>query len=480
MGVANYIRYPSWVYSKVQRHSCCIRGEAVLPLPTLCLFPLSKIDSDPNALAQKLNARIEAHNANRSEAEVIRQARKQKEMEDKVARKRARAEIRVLHQQFVTLKRAQTEGVEVTDYLEDDTSSRRQIEEGESEGGSRSRHTTGSLHTLQSGPNFPPPPSPTVTSERPSISSLGNILPRKQVLTASPSQSEGSKDRSGEQPTTSSPRVPPATPNSPPEKREKARSLASLLSSKPLPHRPISMSDINGSAPFSPSRVRDDYARPESKSQSYDEGGDDDELWGGDGVSDASASLPRSNRSKSPIPPIHVTPSASLTSPKSDIQRGKSLPGSADAIPSIPPESERSTTPIPVPTHSDPHYVVVQSPRSPKGSSDMGDLAAMFDRVSNKPGPSIAPTAAHTTVVGNDAETYRGSTRPELQPHTARPDENGDSGLKNASIKSPFSGAYPLTEDAERNTQSSVVRISSPTSQTHDRLGFCILESSLQ
>ncbi len=381
-------------------------------------------------------------------------------MEDKATRKRARAEIRVLHQQFVTMKRAQADGVEVTDYLEDDASSRRQIQDGESEGGSRSGHSVGSTHTLRSGAIGPPPQSPTTTSDRPSMSSLGNFLHREQILTASPPNSAGSKDWSGEHSATSSPRNPPVTPVTPPARREKTGSLLSIPSSKPLPHRPISMSDINGSTPFSPPGIYHNYARPGSiTSQSHHE----DELWVQDGTPDAPASLARSSSAKSSIPPIHVTPGASSgcsTLPKSDLQPHKSPLGSGNAVPSIPTEYEYST--ISPPAHSDPYYVA-HSPRGAKSSSSGDDLVAMLDRVSNKPGPIIAPTAAHTTIAGNDSEKYPGSLRAGVRLHTAGPDEDnsrhGDSGLKNTSIKSPLSESYLLTEDTDLKTQTSLVGI---------------------
>jgi len=102
----------------------------------------------------------------------------------------------------------------------------------------------------------------------------------------------------------------------------------------------------------------------------------------------------------------------------------------------------------------------VHSASSAKGSSDGDDLVAMLNRVSNKPGPSIAPTAAHTTVAGNDSEPHPGSTRPGVQLYTARPngDRNrpGDSGLKSASMKSPFSESFPLTEETDLNTHTSM------------------------
>ncbi|KAF9515361.1 hypothetical protein BS47DRAFT_793801 [Hydnum rufescens UP504] len=150
------------------------------------------IDSDPNTIAARLNAQIIAHNNSRAETEAIRQAQRQKEREDKMARRAARAEIRQMHNQFTAMRRAQMEGVELTELLGDvprdeDSQSPPLIPDGSM--GSRSldskAHYASNLQQV-----LAPLSSP---GSRPSMSSLGSIIPPNRSSPRATEQSTPSR-----------------------------------------------------------------------------------------------------------------------------------------------------------------------------------------------------------------------------------------------------------------------------------------------
>ena len=220
---------------------------------------LVQIESDPAAIAIQLNTKIAQHNAHRAESEAIRQALKQKLREEKLARREERAQIRHMHEQLKTMKRAQKEGIELTERL-DGMVSREAIRQPPSVGQPLSSRHGQSATGRSVGPTtveaemrsvitndeeYERLQSPT---EPPSISSLGEMLPQTGPERRGPGtsvhsageplapQSNGSSpkramsDRQNEQyHHRQGPHRPPSVPSAP--------------SSKPLPHRPFSRTE---------------------------------------------------------------------------------------------------------------------------------------------------------------------------------------------------------------------------------------------
>jgi hypothetical protein len=268
----------------------------------------------------------------------MRQALKQKLREEKLVRREERAQIRQMHEQLKIMKRAQKEGIELTERL-GGMVSREAIHQAPSVGQPLSSRHGQSATGRSAGPttveaemrsvitddeDYERPQSLT---EPPSISSLGEMLPKKGPERPGPGASiHSAGERQAPQSNGSSPKRAPSgsqivqrqpihEPHSPP-------SVPSVPSSKPLPHRPFSRTeddlrfddmdksiigteiveeelDMNGEFAPSISFI------PRTGAGASERGGD---VQQDDHASEPPLS-PRSQASGMPPPPIQISPS---------------------------------------------------------------------------------------------------------------------------------------------------------------------------
>ncbi|KAF8317610.1 hypothetical protein DL93DRAFT_2165473 [Clavulina sp. PMI_390] len=297
------------------------------------------IDSDPATIALQLNAKIAEHNAQRAESEAIRQALKQKLREEKLARREERAQIRQMHAQLTMMKRAQKEGIELTERLGGMVSREAikaapdsQVSPPEATVTARSAGPAtldAEMRSVLTGDDDDDDigAQPRPLSEPPSLSSLGQIIPGGGSTRRGPgAASDASIDR-GQTPL-SNDSTPRRAGRSRDTTQNRLSSIASVPSSKPLPHRPFSRTEedlrseadqrtdiveeqieINGDRAPSISFIPRKSPAGSYESASRHRRGDSPAV-------DIPAS-PRSNAGGIPPPPIHVSPSLRAPSKRS-------------------------------------------------------------------------------------------------------------------------------------------------------------------